>query len=166
MARGRVGAMQLSRSNMSGPPARFGGYSGPRASAGNAVARNFFRVVNNQNNLRSITKGPWVPSFGGVGIGAGRRAQMRGQLNSVGAFQNAVMANSARNRQTIVKYRDPRTGAVSDYPISRMNLGKFGSQGWRTQQNSSGQSRNKGYSSGMSQFAINAPSGVGLNKMR
>jgi hypothetical protein len=137
---------------------------GPRSSINNPVATRFYNTVNRQYMNRSITKGPWVPSFGRLGIGAGRVAQMAGERNSVVAFQNAV--NQARNAPPIVKYRDPRTGAVTDFPVSRVNLGKFGSQGWRFKQNNAGQSKNTGYSSGMSQFSINAPSGVGLNRMR
>lgn len=137
----------------------------PRVSRVNPVAvRHFNNAVRFDMN-RSIGPGVKVPGIGGLGNSLIRSAQMAGERNSVRAFQNAVMAN-AGNRQTIVKYRDPKTGAVTDYPISRMNLNKFGSQGWRYQQNSAGQRGNRGYSSGMSQFAINAPSGVGLNKMR
>lgn len=159
---GLRGAMGLNRTNMSGP-----GYYGPRVSQGNPIARNFYNVVNSQANLRTITKGPWVPSFGGLGISAGRTAQARGEAMSVRAFQRAVMENARQNRQTIVKYRDPRTGAVSDTPFSNMGLNRFGSnQGWRYQQNSARQTGNRRYSGGMSQFGINSPSGMGVNQMR
>jgi hypothetical protein len=152
-------AMQLNRSNMSGPRV-----SGPRVSANNPVARSFFSNANSQFMNRSITKGPWVSSFGRLGTGGGRMAQMLGERNSVRAFKNSV--NQTRNAPPVVKYRDPRTGAVTDFPVSRVNLGRFGSQGWRANQNIAGQTSKRGYSSGMSQFAINTPSGVGINRMR
>lgn len=159
---GLTGAMGLNRSNMSGPR-----YSGPRVSQGNPIARSFYNTINNQANLRTITKGVNVPSFGGVSLSNFRMAQARGERMAYNTWRNAVLANARANQQTIVKYRDPRTGAVSDTPFSNMGLNRFGSnQGWRYQQNSARQTGNRRYSGGMSQFGINSPSGVGVNQMR
>ncbi len=146
-------AMQLNRSNMSGPRV-----SGPRVSANNPVARSFFSSANSQFMNRSITKGPWVSSFGRLGTGGGRMAQMLGERMSVEAFRRNAMQNANKSSAPIIKYRDPASG---------MGLNKFGNnQAWRFQQNNARQTSNKGYSSGMSQFAVNTPSGVGLNRMR
>jgi len=150
---GLTGARGLNRFNMSGPAIR-----GPAVSRNNPVANRFYSSVNQQANLRSTTKGPFVPSFGGFGIGAGRLAQARGERMSVEAFQRNAMQNANNSSAPIIKYRDPASG---------MGLNKFGNnQAWRFQQNNARQTSNKGYSSGMSQFAVNTPSGVGLNRMR
>lgn len=159
---GLTGAMGLNRFNMSGPAIR-----GPIVSRSNPVANRFYNAVNQQSNLRSITKGPFVPSFGGFGIGAGRMAQARGERMSVEAFQRNAMQNANKSSTPVVKYRDPKTGQVSDRPFNQMGLNRFGNnQSWRFQQNNTRQGGNNRYSGGMSQFSINAPSGVGLNRMR
>lgn len=136
-------------------------YSGPRASQNNPVAVRAFSNFNNMANNRAFTRGFHHPNAGGYSEAYGN---MRGMVNQ-GIANN--MGRKPSNQQpmqpqqviTIMKPR-PFTGATT-------TGGQAVNKSWSAQpQNSAGLGRNRGYSSGMKQFAINSSANAGLNRMR
>lgn len=154
-------AMQLNRYNITGTP------SGPRALSPN-LSRAYSNIYASTYGVGTTGSGRFGPRVPSASIGG--LSNFRNWHNtSQNAVQRDMFARQAMiaNQPPIVKYRNPRTGEISDTPFSNLSLNRFGNnQNWRYQRNSAGQSPNRGYSSRMSQFAINAPSGVGLNRMR
>jgi hypothetical protein len=137
--------------------------SGPRISQNNPVAVNAYRNYNTMADNRTFTRGYAHPSASGytddwnsmrnlVHMGEGYRVSVRDAMNR-------DLANRSGQTKVIYKTR-PSTGVnTSGGQVVNQNA-------WRSQQNSSGLGRNRGYSNGMSQFAINNSANSGLNRMR
>lgn len=156
------GAMQLNRYNMGGPAPR-----GPRNLAPNMQKsfENTYYSMYGAGTTGSGRFGPRVPTPNLGALDSFRNWHSTAQ-NAVIRDMKAYQAYQA-SLPPIIKYRNPRTGEITDTPYSKLGLNKFGqNQNWRYQQNNARQGSNSSYSSGMSQFAINSPSGVGINKMR
>jgi hypothetical protein len=137
---------------------------GPIVSRNNTVAVNHYANVNNMLNNRMYTRGYAVASPRGyddshnqmrnlVHMGEGFRVSVRDAMN-----RDLAM----RNRPPIIITRPRAVGATGGQPGA---TGGVVNNSWRAQQNNAGLGRNRGYSSGMSQFAINSANS-GLNKMR
>jgi hypothetical protein len=148
-------------------PANRNSYSGPIVSRKNPVAVQGFRNFDTMANNRTFTRGYAHPSTGGyndsynqmrtlVHIGEGHRVNVRDAMNRDLAMRNQPPKIVTR---TITR---PSTGRVNLVGGQQ----PYQNNAWRDQQNSAGLGRNRGYSSGMSQFAINNSANSGLNRMR
>ena len=142
-------------------------YSGPQISRNNPVAVNAFRNFDMMANNRLMTKGYAHPSASGyneahntmrslVHMGEGYRGSVRDAMNADLAMRNQPPKIVTR---TITRPSTGRVNLVGGQQAYQNNA-------WRDQQNSSGLGRNRGYSNGMSQFAINNSANSGLNRMR
>jgi len=142
-------------------------YSGPMASRNNPVAVNAFRNFDMMANNRMFTRGFAQPTASGyteaynnmrnlVHMGEGYRVSVRDAMNRDLAMRNRPPKEVIR---TITR---PSTGRIN--LVGGQN--QRNNDAWRAQQNNAGLGRNRGYSSGMSQFAINNSANSGLNRMR
>jgi hypothetical protein len=149
-------------------PANRNSYSGPIVSRNNPVAVQGFRNFDTMANNRTFTRGYAHPSTGGyndsynqmrtlVHIGEGHRVNVRDAMNR-------DLAMRRQPTKVIYKTRPGTSFTAGGFnPTSGQAVNQ---NAWRSQQNSSGLGRNRGYSSGMSQFAINNSANSGLNRMR
>ena len=160
-----VGVSFISRPNAL-PVSRVA-YSGPQISRNNPVAVNAFRNFDTMANNRTFTRGFAQPTASGyteahnnmrnlVHIGEGYRVSVRDAMNRDLAMRNRPPKEVIR---TITRPSTGRVNLVGGQNPSNNNA-------WRAQQNNAGLGRNRGYSSGMSQFAINNSANSGLNRMR
>jgi len=141
---------------------------GPIVSRNNPVAVNHYANVNNMLNNRMYTRGYAVASPRGyddshnqmrnlVHMGEGFRGSVRDAMN-----RDLARQRNQANQPPIIITRPRAVGATGGQPGA---TGGVVNNSWRAQQNNSGLGRNRGYSSGMSQFAINSANS-GLNRMR
>ena len=140
---------------------------GPIVSRNNPVAVNHYANVNNMLNNRMFTKGYAVASPRGYDES---HNQMRNLVHIGEGFRGSV--RDAMNADLAMRNRPPKviTRTITRPSTGRVNLvggqQAYQNNAWRDQQNSAGLGRNRGYSSGMSQFAINNSANSGLNRMR
>ena len=139
---------------------------GPIVSRNNPVAVNHYANVNNMLNNRMYTRGYAVASPRGydeshnqmrrlVHMGEGFRGSVRDAMNA-----DLIRQRNQANQPPIIITRPRVAGATGG------QVGGVVNNSWRSQQNNAGLGRNKGYSKGMSQFAINNSANSGLNRMR
>ena len=147
------------------PQARVGpsAYMGPRVSQNNPVLVRSFQNFNNMANDRAFTRGFHHPNAGGYSDAYGH---MRSMVNQ-GIATNMVRKSSNQQPQErqVITITRPSTQRVQG-PTAMG--GKMINNAWSAQQNSAGLGRNRGYSNGMSKFAINNSysANAGLNRMR
>ena len=140
---------------------------GPIVSRNNPVAVNHYANVNNMLNNRMYTRGYAVASPRGYDES---HNQMRSLVHMGEGFR--VSVRDAMNRDLAMRNRPPREviRTITRPSTGRVNLvggqNPSNNDAWRAQQNNAGLGRNRGYSSGMSQFAINNSANSGLNRMR
>lgn len=143
-------------------------YSGPQISRNNPVAVNAFRNFDTMANNRTFTRGFAHPTASGyteahdqmrslVHMGEGFRVSVRDAMN-----RDLARQRNQANQPPIIITRPRAVGATGGQPGA---TGGVVNNSWRAQQNNSGLGRNRGYSGGMSQFAINSANS-GLNRMR
>ena len=141
--------------------------SGPRVSQNNPVAVQAYRNFNTMADNRTFTRGYAHPSAGGY---SDAHNQMRSLVHMGEGFRGSV--RDAMNRDLAMRNRPPKvvTRTITRPSAGRVNLvggqQAYQNNAWRDQQNSAGLGRNRGYSNGMSQFAINNSANSGLNRMR
>lgn len=141
---------------------------GPIVSRNNPVATRHYANVNNMLNNRMYTKGYAVASPSGYGEA---HNQMRGLVHMGEGFRGRVLNAmnrdfAMRNRPPIIVTRPRVGGATRVVGATGGQVGGVVNNSWRAQQNNAGLGRNKRYSRGMSQFAINNSANSGLNRMR
>lgn len=148
------------------PASRVGpsAYMGPRVSRNNPVAVRSFSNFNNMANDRALTRGFFHPNAGGYTDSYGHMRTMvnQGIANNMVRKPSATSAPQQQQQPQIITITKPRpfTGAIT-------TGGQAVNKTWSAQpQNSAGLGRNRGYSSGMKQFAINNSANSGLNRMR
>ena len=118
-------------------------------------------------NNRMFTKGFAHPSAGGY---SEAHQNMRNLVHMGEGYR--VSVRDAMNRDLAMRNRPPREviRTITRPSTGRVNLvggqNPSNNDAWRAQQNNAGLGRNRGYSSGMSQFAINNSANSGLNRMR
>lgn len=148
-------------------PANRNSYSGPRISQNNPVAVQGFRNFATMASNRMFTRGYAHPSADGYNEA---HNQMRNLVHMGEGYR--VSVRDAMNRDLAMRNRPPKviTRTITRPSTGRVNLAggqqPYQNNAWRDQQNSAGLGRNRGYSSGMSQFAINNSANSGLNRMR
>ena len=148
-------------------PANRNSYSGPIVSRNNPVAVQGFRNFDTMANNRTFTRGYAHPSTQGY---SEAHNTMRNLVHMGEGYR--VSVRDAMNRDLAMRNQPPKivTRTITRPSTGRVNLvggqQAYQNNAWRDQQNSSGLARNRGYSSGMSQFAINNSANSGLNRMR
>lgn len=146
-------------------PASRVSYSGPRVSQNNPIAVQGFRNFDTMANNRLFTKGFAQPTAQGyseahnnmrnlVHIGEGYRGSVRDAMNAQANAPTKVIYKTRPGTSFTAGGFNPASGQAVNQ------------NAWRSQQNSAGLGRNRGYSNGMSQFAINNSANSGLNRMR
>jgi hypothetical protein len=142
-------------------------YSGPMVSRNNPVAVNAFRNFDMMANNRMFTRGFAQPTASGY---TEAHNNMRNLVHMGEGYR--VSVRDAMNRDLAMRNRPPKviTRTITRPSTGRVNLAggqqPYQNNAWRDQQNSAGLGRNRRYSNGMSQFAINNSANSGLNRMR